>query len=295
MYLYGCRCYNVDMNAAKIKYIFSMVIFGSVGIFVRMLPFSSAQIALARGMIGCGFLLAVVFLFRRKLSFKRIRADWRILVFSGISIGINWIFLFQSYRYTSIANATVCYYFAPVIVVAFSPLIVKEKLSLIKICCVGAALLGIVLITGTGSAGESDLAGILYGLGAAVFYAAVIFSNKFFRHVTNMERTILQLGVSTASLLPYVLLTSSLETGLITPLSISVLLILGIIHTGFSYFLYFSGLNALKGQTAALLSYIDPLTAILLSSLLLKESLSIFQILGIILILGSTFINEMEK
>ncbi len=285
----------MGMNVAKVKYISSMLIFGSIGIFVRMLPYSSAQIALARGMAGCVFLLSAVLIFRKKLSVKRIRGDLRILIFSGIAIGINWILLFESYRFTSIANATVCYYFAPVIVVAFSPFILKERFSLVKLFCVGAALTGIMLITGTGRTGENDIAGIICGLGAAVFYAAVIFLNKFFRHVTNMERTIIQLGVSTVSLLPYVFLTSSWEAGLATPQNITVLLIVGIIHTGFAYFLYFSGLNALKGQTAALLSYIDPLTAILLSALLLREPISTPQILGIILILGGTLINDLKK
>lgn len=285
----------MGMNIAKVKYISSMLIFGSIGIFVRMLPFTSAQIALVRGMAGCGFLLAIAFIFRKKMSFKRIRADLWTLIFSGIAIGINWILLFQSYRFTSIANATVCYYFAPVIVVAFSPLVLKERFSLVKLICVGAALAGIVLITGNGRSGENDLTGIICGLGAAVFYASVIFLNKFFHHVTNMERTIIQLGVSTASLLPYVLLTSSWDVSPVMPQSILILLIIGIIHTGFAYFLYFSGLNALKGQTAALLSYIDPLTALLLSTLLLRESISLLQILGIILILGGTLINDLKK
>lgn len=266
-----------------------MLIFGSVGLVVRMLPFPSAQIALARGFIGCLFLLASVFFFRKHLSLQRIRADLWVLILSGIAIGINWILLFQSYRYTSISNATICYYCAPVIVVVLSPFVLKEKLTLVNSCCIGAALLGIILITGSsGAAGSNDLAGILYGLGAAAFYASVILLNKFFRHVTNMERTIVQLAAATISLFPYVLLTSPVDAGMITLQSIALLLVVGVIHTGFSYFLYFSGLNTLKGQTAALFSYIDPLTAILLSALLLKEPMGLKQILGGILILGST-------
>ncbi len=277
------------MNTAKIKYISAMLIFGSVGLVVRMLPFPSAQIALARGFIGCLFLLASVFFFRKHLSLQRIRADLWVLILSGIAIGINWILLFQSYRYTSISNATICYYCAPVIVVVLSPFVLKEKLTLVNSCCIGAALLGIILITGSsGAAGSNDLAGILYGLGAAAFYASVILLNKFFRHVTNMERTIVQLAAATISLFPYVLLTSPVDAGMITLQSIALLLVVGVIHTGFSYFLYFSGLNTLKGQTAALFSYIDPLTAILLSALLLKEPMGLKQILGGILILGST-------
>jgi len=285
-----------------------MLIFGSVGLFVRYIPLPSAQIALGRGIIGCLVLLMTMILLRKKMSWERIRADMWILIFSGIAIGVNWIFLFQSYRYTTIANATICYYFAPVIVIFLSPFILKEKLTLVKAGCILAAVAGIWLITGFGGAGNGqtgqsqagytlwgdDLIGIMYGLGAAAFYATVIILNKFFRKVTDLERTVIQVGFAALSLLPYVLLTMPENTETITITGVILLLAMGIFHTGFAYYLYFSGLHALKGQTAALLSYIDPLTAILLSALILSERMGWLQILGGILILGGTMLNEVK-
>lgn len=281
----------------KIKYISSMLIFGSVGLFVRHIPLPSAQIALVRGIIGGLVLLAAMALLRKKISLERIRADLWVLFFSGIAIGINWIFLFQAYRYTTIANATICYYLAPVIVIFLSPFILKEKLNPLKIGCILAAVMGIWLMTGFGAAGsyrgENDFIGILYGLGAAAFYASVMILNKFIRHVTDWERTVIQLAFASLSLLPYVLITAIKDYAPLTITGVILLLIVGVIHTGFAYFLYFSGLNALKGQTAALLSYIDPLTAILLSAFILSEKMGIWQILGGILILGGTMLHEM--
>ena len=276
-----------------------MLIFGSVGLFVRYIPLPSSIIALVRGVVGCLFLLAAMFLMRKKMSITRIRADVWVLLFSGIAIGINWIFLFQAYRYTTIANATICYYIAPVIVVFLSPFILKEKLTAVKVCCILAAVTGIFLITGFGgqigvSSGENDLMGIFFGLGAAVFYASVIMLNKFFRHVTDLERTVIQLAFAALSLLPYVLMTVSFDALEFTITGVTLLLTLAIVHTGFSYYLYFSGLRTLKGQTAALLSYIDPLTAILLSVLILSEKMGVWQIIGGILILGGTLFNELS-
>ncbi|MDR2889081.1 MAG: DMT family transporter [Lachnospiraceae bacterium] len=280
------------MNGARIKYISSMLIFGSVGLLVRLLPLTSAQIALGRGSIGCLFLVGAFFLLRKRLSFEHIRADLIVLIISGISIGINWILLFQSYRYTTIATATICYYLAPVIVVLLSPLVLGETLNRLKIVCIITTLVGFVLITGWGGPGSNDLLGILYGVGAAFFYAVIILANKFLRHVTNMERTIIQLGISTIALLPYVLSTTGTATNLSLK-SFGLLLIVGIVHTGLAYYLYFSGLNGLSGQTAALFSYFDPLTAILFSALFLSEPLVAAQIIGGVLILGSTLVNDL--
>lgn len=281
------------MKSAKTKYISAMLIFGSVGLFVRHIPLPSSWIALGRGVIGCIFLLLVMFILRKKISWERIRTDLKVLLFSGIAIGLNWIFLFQSYRYTTIANATICYYMAPVIVIILSPFVLKEKLTWFKGLCILAAILGVTLISGFSGGGENDLIGIAYGLVAAIFYASVIMLNKFFRQVTDFERTVIQLIFASVSLLPYVLLTAANEAQAIGITGVILLLTLGIIHTGFSYYLYFSGLHNLKGQTAALLSYIDPLAAILLSVLIFSERMDILQITGGILILGGTMLYEL--
>lgn len=269
-----------------------MIIFGSIGLIVRMLPWPSAQIALGRGLIGSIFLLATVLIMRKRLSLKRMRSDLLLLAGSGIAIGINWILLFQSYRYTTIATATICYYLAPVIVVFLSPLILGERLNRLKSGCIIAALGGIVLISGAGGRGANDPLGIIYGGGAAVFYAAVILLNKFLRHVTNLERTVIQLAIASTALLPYVLVTAPVAAADFSFHNLLLLLIIGIVHTGLAYYLYFSGLNGLNGQTAALFSYLDPLTAILLSALLLREPLGPAKIIGGILILGSTLISD---
>lgn len=283
------------MDRAKIGLIISMLIFGSIGLFVRNIPFTSSQIALERGIVGSIFLFLASFLFAHRISWERIRPNLWLLVASGIAIGINWIFLFQSYHYTTISNATICYYFAPIFVMFLSPLILKEQLKMITILCILSAMAGMFCIVGmdNGATGTNNTLGIVYGLAAATLYASIIIINKFLKNISGVESTFMQLLISAFSLFPYVLLTDGFQISTASHLSIVLLIIVGVVHTGIGYFIYFSAIQKLKSQTIATFSYIDPISAILMSSIFLHEEMTLLQIFGGILILGSTFLNEM--
>ena len=282
------------MAGAKLRNISAMLIFGTIGLFVKNIQLSSSEIALARGIIGSIVLVAASFILRKKLSFKDVKSNLLLLLFSGGAIGLNWIFLFQAYRYTSISNATLSYYFAPVFVTMLSPIVLKEKLTLKKVLCITAAMIGMVCIVGTGG-GAEGFTGILYGLAAAAFYASVVLMNKFLKNMKSLEITYIQLFMASIVLFPYVAATTGINILNISGSSFPYLLILGTVHTGLGYLLYFSSLQELKAQTAAVLSYIDPISAVLISSLFLKEKMEIMQIIGGILILGSTFISEITE
>lgn len=282
------------MKNAKVIYIFAMLIFGSIGLFVRNIDLSSTQIALVRGVIGCVFLLAASLIMKQKLSWKAIRKNLIPLILSGIGIGFNWILLFQAYKYTTIANATLSYYFAPVFILFLSPLILKERLTVIKVGCILAAVAGMFCIVGnSGSTGAGDIIGIGYGLLAAVLYAAVVITNKFFKGLSGLETTLVQLCAAALVLLPYTLLTEKVRIFGLDAKSTVMLLIVSIIHTGFAYLMYFTAIRHLSGQTIAVFSYIDPISAVILSSLLFQEPTTLLQILGGILILGATLISEL--
>lgn len=280
------------MNA-KLRNITALLIFGTIGLFVKNIELSSSEIALTRGFIGgVTLILATIFL-KKKISFEAIKNNLYLLIFSGLAVGLNWIFLFQGYKYTSISNATLSYYFAPVFVTILAPFILKEKLTLSKFLCVLMALVGMFCIVGVdGINGGSDLIGIVYGLLAAGFYASVILMNKFLKGIDSIEITVIQLISATITLLPYVLYVEGLGILSVSSVSIPYILILGIVHTGIAYLLYFSSLQGLKGQTIAVLSYIDPVFAIIISAIILKEQLEFLQIIGGVLILGSSFLSE---
>lgn len=280
------------MNA-KLRNITAMLIFGTIGLFVKNIELSSSEIALTRGFIGGVTLILATIFFKKKISFEAIKNNLYLLIFSGLAVGLNWIFLFQGYKYTSISNATLSYYFAPVFVTILAPFVLKEKLTLSKFLCVLMALVGMFCIVGVdGINGGSDLIGIFYGLLAAGFYASVILMNKFLKGIDSIEITVVQLISATITLLPYVLYVEGLGILSVSSASIPYILILGIVHTGIAYLLYFSSLQGLKGQTIAVLSYIDPVFAIIISAVILKEQLGLLQIIGGILILGSSFLSE---
>ncbi|WP_286033781.1 DMT family transporter [Fusobacterium necrogenes] len=280
------------MNA-KLRNITAMLIFGTIGLFVKNIELSSSEIALTRGFIGGVTLILATIFFKKKISFEAIKNNMYLLIFSGLAVGLNWIFLFQGYKYTSISNATLSYYFAPVFVTILAPFVLKEKLTLSKFLCVLMALVGMFCIVGVDRInGGSDLIGIFYGLLAAGFYASVILMNKFLKGIDSIEITVVQLISATITLLPYVLYVEGLGILSVSSASIPYILILGIVHTGIAYLLYFSSLQGLKGQTIAVLSYIDPVFAIIISAVILKEQLGLLQIIGGVLILGSSFISE---
>lgn len=282
------------MNKQKLLFALAMLIFGSIGLFVRTLPFTSSQIALARGLIGSAFLFASSFILKKGLSFKRIQSNLKVLLPLGIMLGFNWILLFQAYRYTSIANATVSYYCAPVIVMLLTPVVFKESLTRTNVLCIFAAMAGMVCISGAGGTlDRQNLIGIAYGFGGAVFYAAIVLTNKFLKDISDFEIAFTQLFIAALALLPYVLLTDGIRLTGASAVTVMLLILVGVVHTGFSYLLYFASLPRLDSRTIATFSYIDPISAILLSSLFLAEPMTLIQAAGAVLILGATLVNEL--
>lgn len=290
------------MNA-HLKIILSMFIFGTIGIFRRYIPLPSSLVAMMRGVIGMIFLLLVMLLRRQKLSFPAIRRVLPKLLLSSICLGFNWILLFEAYNYTTVATATLCYYFAPMFIILVSPLLLKERITARKIICVLVALLGMVFVSGVLDAGINSIAelkGVLLGLAAAVLYASVVLINKKTEGIPSNDRTVMQLGISAVVLLPYVLLTEDLSlidigAGSSMLLVLGMVLLVGIVHTGVAYALYFGSISTVKAQTAAILSYIDPVVAILLSALLLGEPMSLLGGVGAVLVLGSAVVSELPE
>lgn len=279
----------------RLMLVVSMTIFGTLGLFVRNIPVSSGELALYRAVLAALLIAAFLIVTRQKIPFANIKKEVPLLLASGVAMGINWILLFQAYKYTTVSLATLSYYFAPVIVTVVCPILFREKLTGKQIVCFVMSTVGLVLITGIGDiGGGNDFIGILFGLGAAVFYATVILLNKFIKNVEGIHRTFLQFISAIVTLLPYVMLTSGVTLGSMNGFGWVNLLIVGLIHTGVTYCMYFSSLKELPGQKAAILSYIDPLVAVLISVTILGETMTWQQVVGGILILGFTLWNEIS-
>lgn len=284
-----------ETKTDKIMLISSMCIFATIGIFRRYIPLSSRVVALARGIIGTAFLIFIVIIQKKHPDIKAARENFFTLLISGAAIGFNWILLFESYCYTSVATATLCYYLAPILVIIAAPFVLKEKLTARRSICAAAALCGMVPVSGvldTGIMNMSEMRGILCGIGAAILYASVIIMNKKMKHMNAYDKTILQLFFASLTLFPYVLLTEKLTFSSVSVVTVIMLLVVGVLHTGFAYWMYFGSIRALNAQTVALWSYLDPVLAIILSTVLLKEPMSFAAWIGAIVILGAAYISE---
>lgn len=275
----------------------SMLIFGTVALFRRGIPLSSALLAFSRGVLGGIFLLLLAAVRRHRME-KIEKKQLALLLFSGAVIGVNWIALFESYNCTTVATATMCYYMQPTIVLLLSPILFREKLGARKWLCALAAVLGMVFVSGAAEGARpdaQDTKGIALGLCAAALYAAAVILNKKIRVEDAYEKTILQLLSAAAVLVPYLLLTEDFSAVAVDMRTVGLVLIVGIVHTGVAYALYFGSVKKLRAQTVAVLSYIDPVSALLLSALVLHERLTVSGIFGAVMIIGSALVSEIER
>ena len=276
----------------------AMLIYGTIGIFREFIPISSALLAFSRGLIGGVFLLGWVLLRGGTLKLNISRKRFALLCVSGVAMGANWILLFEAYNYTTVAVATLCYYMQPTMLMLLAPLLFREKLTLKKGICALVSFLGMVLVSGVldGATAESkNLIGILLGLGAAVLYTTVIILNKK-NPVDNAEgKTVVQLFSSTIVMIPYLLLTEKTGTYTFSWSVLILVLVVGIVHTGVAYAMYFGSLQRLPAQTTAVLSYIDPVVAVALAGIILQQPMSVGEIIGAILILGAALVSEIRR
>ncbi len=287
---------KTDDPRSVLMFVATMLIFGTIGVFRRYIPVSSAFLAFIRGGIG-GLSILAFTQWRKKGRGKISSRVLPVLVFTGMMIGANWILLFEAYNHTTVAVATLCYYMQPTIVTLLSPLVFRERLTVKKAICAVVAVAGMVLVSGvTGGSGQGgDFRGILLGLGAAVFYSGVVMMNKKMQGIDAYRKTTVQMLSAGLVMAPYLLLTGGFSAEGITPGSVLLLLVVGIVHTGIAYVLYFASMDGLRVQSVALLSYIDPVSAMLFSAFLLREPLSLLNIIGAVMIIGSAVAGEMQN
>ena len=282
-------------NNARWMLVTSMIIFGTLAPFVRQIGVSSGELALYRAVLAAMLISGFLLVTKQKIPFAAIKKELLLLLVSGVAMGFNWILLFEAYKYTTVSVATLSYYFAPVIVTAVCPILFREKLTGKQMLCFVGSTAGLVLITGIGDLGgsSSHFTGILFGLGAATLYATVVLLNKFIKNVEGIHRTFLQFLAAILVLVPYVAMTSGVTLEVMDGVGWICLLVVGLIHTGITYCMYFSSLKELPGQKAAILSYLDPLVAVAISVTFLQEPLTLVQALGGLMILGFTLWNEL--
>ena len=287
------------MNLERIKFITALVLYGTIGLFLRHVSLPSEIVVLFRGIIGSAFILSYLKLTDRHINITAIKNNALWLILSGIFLGLNWGFLFAAYMHTTIAIASLCNYTAPLIVILIAPIVLHEPLNKKKLPCVAAAFIGIILVSGTWEGvSESvetagNLSGILLGLASALCFVGIVICNRKIINISSFDKAVVQLAVSAMTILPYVLINNRSAAALNWDMkSILIILTLGIVQTGIAYCFYFSGLGSLPVQTIAVLGYLEPVVSVICSSVFLHESMGITGWIGAILILGAAVISE---
>ena len=277
------------MTAALIA---SMAIFGTIGVVTEYVPLSSAEIALFRAAIAAVLLAGFLCLSGKGLSFAAVKREWPLLLISGVALSLNWVLLFEAYRYTTVSVATLSYYAAPMLVTVLSAVLYRERITWRQAACFVLATVGLVLMIGVSVDGGSNGRGILFGLGAACGYATVVLLNKRMKELNGIQRSLWQFTVSVPILFVYVALTDGFSAHTLSGVGWGCIVLLGVVHTAVAYALYFSAVKVLPGPRVALLSYLDPLLAVVLSATVLAEPLSLWQGVGGALILVFTLLSE---
>lgn len=288
----------IDQKNEKKSYLMlisAMAIMGTVGILRRYVEISSALLVFFRGLIGAVSILLFILLFKRK-EVKRIsRRSFWTLALGGVFLGVNWLLLFEAYNYTTIAKGTLCYYLAPTILILSSPIIFRERLTPRKLIAAAVSILGMFFVSGmmdSGGKQPEDIKGILLGIAAAIFYALLVITNKKETEADAYTKCTIELSSTAIVLLPYILITEDFGATQWSPKNVILIIVAGIIYTGVAYVLYFGSMRGLRAQTISTLSYIDPVVALILPTVIFREQLSPWGIVGAVLILGSAIMSE---
>ena len=284
---------NQNLAAERLKYITAVFLYGTIGMFLRYVSLPSEIAVLCRGVFGSAFILACIKARHRKIDRAAVRENRFWLILSGICLGLNWIFLFAAYVTTTVAIASLCNYMAPIIVIVLTPAVLHEPLDKRKVPCVVAAFAGIVLVSGFWNGNVGKLSGVFMGLMAAVCFVVIVICNRKIHGIDSLDKTVIQLGISAVTVLPYVLIKNAGASLDWNMRSVAILLLLGIVHTGVAYIFYFSGMSTLPVQTVAVLGYLEPVVSVLCSTVFLKEPMGIAGWAGACLILGAAVISEM--
>ena len=281
----------------KIEFIIGASLFGTLGVLRRLTPFPSGFITVFRLGSSVIALMLLLMVLRQKTDWQAIRANLKYLVISGLCLGMYMITAFESYLYTTVAKAELCFYIAPIVVVLLSPLFFDERINLRKVICLITALIGLVLVSGVLDDTEKmpkDGLGIALALITAAMLVAVMIVNKKIQGLSGMERTEVQFIIGLAATIPYAIVKGDFMGLEFTASGVFFLLVTSLISTAFAYILYFRGIEHLPMQTSAMLSYLEPVMAVVLSAIFLGEIMPLPQIVGAVLLIGSAIVCQRE-
>lgn len=286
---------NLSRTGDKMVYlILALLLFGSNGIVASYINLNSYEIVFLRTLLGSVTLIIVFFATKRKLTFFKYKCQSAFLTISGIAMGASWIFLYDAYDKIGVSIASLLYYCGPIIVMALSPVVFRERLTKPKVISFFAVLAGIFLVNGTVFNENKNVWGIFCGLMSAVCYSFMVIFNKKAKDITGLENSMIQLFISFLTVAVFVGIKQGYGID-VDRASVLPVLVLGLLNTGLGCYLYFSSIGRLPVQTVAICGYLEPLSAVIFSMIFLNEIMLPMQLIGAVLIIGGAIYGELVK
>lgn len=282
------------MKRAYLKYFAGLLLFGSNGVVASFIPLTSYEIVLLRSVLGSAALLALFYLTGHRLKGLGQKRDLLFVALSGAAMATDWLLLFEAYARIGVSLGMLINYTGPALVIALSPLFLKERIRPAKVVALAAALAGAACISGQAVGVGTSAWGLLCAGLSAVAYALMVLFNKMARSIRGTENALLQLLCATAVVAVFVGcrqgFAMDIPAGAWGPI-----LWLGFINTGLGCYCYFSAIGGLPAQSVAVCGYLEPLFAVVLSVVILHEAMTPLQVLGAVLIVGGAVFGECRR
>ncbi len=278
----------------RIKLLLVMIMWGSLGVFTRSIPLSALSLAFLRAFIALPVLFVVM-----KMK-KENNVKWPLIkpyLISGVLLGFGWLTLFYGFKHTSISSAVMIYNMCPVYVMIAAPQVLKETISKVQIAVISISFLGLLLIVGHNLLDGYGFMGLALSAISGMLYATIVLINRSIKvRVDNQTATFVQIFAAMIVLLPFVLIDGNiLMVVYLDARAVIYTILLGVLHTGVAYTIFFSLYTHMKSVEIVSYSFLEPLFGILFSVIFVGETLTFPQIIGGIMIFGSNYIGEMLK
>jgi len=265
------------------------VIWGSNGVIVNYVALNAYAIAFFRVLFASLTLLPITLLTQRH-ELKRGLKAWKVMLALGGLLSLGWSFLFQSMKLIPIANAVLLDYTAPIFVAVLAPLLLKERMEKVTVLALILSMAGVIMISSQQGLelGELNLMGTTFGLLAGLSYAGfILLSKRVVSAIPSQVVAVYAYATATILLLPS-LAGADLRLSLT---SWVLLLVLGVLNTGFAVTLYLAGLRRVKAQRAVVYTYLEPVSAMLFGFIFLAQRPTPLMALGGFLIILAGYLT----
>jgi drug/metabolite transporter (DMT)-like permease len=268
---------------ASLYIILAIFIWSSLGIIVRMADTHLTYIIFFPSLIA--FITQTIILLstneRKKIPRAR-RIPYLFLL--GPVFLLNSLFFYYSFTHTTIANAVMTHYTAPIFVAVLSPILLRESINRVIVISIIISTAGLLLMLKGFSLSEQHIKGITAGVLSGLTYAAIIIIGRTLaQEFSPLIITVFQNLAVVALLLPFIKRI---------PLEIAgYFVILGLVHSTLAPLLYIRGLKEVRASKAAILGYLEPVGAMLFAMIIFEEIPKTMSLFGGILILYSGYLT----